>query len=126
MLCVVLIFFVSCWEFFNVLCTCAQMARSVFTYMELQSQTIMFKCLAGYEFDYIFDWTILKYQQTQKSKTQPRVSVSILLYVIHSFNRTTLHGVMMFGAIELGNGLMEEFLIFPAEYSLSQSGFRKL
>ncbi|XP_024965442.1 casein kinase 1-like protein 3 [Cynara cardunculus var. scolymus] len=25
----------------------------------------------GYEFDYIFDWTILKYQQSQKSKTQP-------------------------------------------------------
>lgn len=34
-------------------------------------------CLAGYEFDYIFDWTILKYQQAQKNKTQPRVSVSI-------------------------------------------------
>ncbi|PSS20854.1 Casein kinase 1-like protein [Actinidia chinensis var. chinensis] len=28
----------------------------------------------GYEFDYIFDWTILKYQQAQKSKTQPRLS----------------------------------------------------
>jgi len=28
----------------------------------------------GYEFDYIFDWTILKYQQAQKNKTQPRVS----------------------------------------------------
>ncbi|KAF5202905.1 Casein kinase i [Thalictrum thalictroides] len=28
----------------------------------------------GYEFDYIFDWTILKYQQAQKTKTQPRVS----------------------------------------------------
>lgn len=28
----------------------------------------------GYEFDYIFDWTILKYQQAQKSKTQPHLS----------------------------------------------------
>ncbi|CAK9163225.1 unnamed protein product [Ilex paraguariensis] len=28
----------------------------------------------GYEFDYIFDWTILKYQQAQKSKTRPHVS----------------------------------------------------
>ncbi|PSS36095.1 Casein kinase 1-like protein [Actinidia chinensis var. chinensis] len=28
----------------------------------------------GYEFDYIFDWTILKYQQAQKSITQPRLS----------------------------------------------------
>ncbi|XP_076946135.1 casein kinase 1-like protein 3 isoform X2 [Bidens hawaiensis] len=25
----------------------------------------------GFEFDYIFDWTVLKYQQSQKSKTQP-------------------------------------------------------
>ncbi|KAK2970953.1 hypothetical protein RJ640_027434 [Escallonia rubra] len=32
----------------------------------------------GYEFDYIFDWTILKYQQAQKSKSQPGASVSIL------------------------------------------------
>lgn len=28
----------------------------------------------GYEFDYIFDWTILKYQQAQKTKNQPRLS----------------------------------------------------
>nr|GMD94758.1 casein kinase 1-like protein 3 [Ipomoea batatas] len=27
----------------------------------------------GYEFDYIFDWTILKYQQAQSSRTQQRV-----------------------------------------------------
>jgi len=25
---------------------------------------------AGYEFDYIFDWTIIKYQQAQKSRNQ--------------------------------------------------------
>ncbi|RWR77856.1 protein CASEIN KINASE I-LIKE 4-like protein [Cinnamomum micranthum f. kanehirae] len=28
----------------------------------------------GYEFDYIFDWTVLKYQQAQRTKTQPHVS----------------------------------------------------
>nr|DAD35590.1 TPA_asm: hypothetical protein HUJ06_006230 [Nelumbo nucifera] len=28
----------------------------------------------GYEFDYIFDWTILKYQQAQKTKPQPQLS----------------------------------------------------
>ncbi|KAF6164465.1 hypothetical protein GIB67_025291 [Kingdonia uniflora] len=26
----------------------------------------------GYDFDYIFDWTILKYQQAQRTKAQPR------------------------------------------------------
>ncbi|WOK93807.1 hypothetical protein Cni_G02508 [Canna indica] len=28
----------------------------------------------GYAFDYIFDWTILKYQQAQRTKSQPRSS----------------------------------------------------
>ncbi|WCJ42521.1 casein kinase I-like 3 [Euphorbia peplus] len=28
----------------------------------------------GYEFDYVFDWTIMKYQQEQKKRTQPRQS----------------------------------------------------
>lgn len=28
----------------------------------------------GYEFDYIFDWTIIKYQQSQKNRTQSRLS----------------------------------------------------
>ncbi|KAA8523142.1 hypothetical protein F0562_009565 [Nyssa sinensis] len=28
----------------------------------------------GYESDYVFDWTVLKYQQAQKNKTQPRLS----------------------------------------------------
>ncbi|WOL20492.1 hypothetical protein Cni_G29297 [Canna indica] len=28
----------------------------------------------GYEFDYIFDWTILKYQQAQRTRSQPRSS----------------------------------------------------
>ncbi|KAL0015546.1 hypothetical protein SO802_002615 [Lithocarpus litseifolius] len=28
----------------------------------------------GYELDYIFDWTIIKYQQSQKSRNQPRLS----------------------------------------------------
>ncbi|XP_074569333.1 casein kinase 1-like protein 4 [Curcuma longa] len=29
----------------------------------------------GYEFDYIFDWTILKYQQAQRTRSQPRPSL---------------------------------------------------
>lgn len=33
--------------------------------------------MAGYEFDYIFDWTIIKYEQAQKNRTQTRLSVSI-------------------------------------------------
>ncbi|KAJ1386773.1 Serine/threonine-protein kinase, active site [Sesbania bispinosa] len=28
----------------------------------------------GYEFDYVFDWTILKYQQAQNSRVQPQIS----------------------------------------------------
>ncbi|KAI5441992.1 Casein kinase 1-like protein 3, variant 2 [Lathyrus oleraceus] len=28
----------------------------------------------GYKFDYVFDWTILKYQQSQKSRVQPHIS----------------------------------------------------
>ncbi|XP_061357976.1 casein kinase 1-like protein 3 isoform X2 [Gastrolobium bilobum] len=28
----------------------------------------------GYEFDYVFDWTVLKYQQAQKNRVQPRLS----------------------------------------------------
>ncbi|CAI0390112.1 unnamed protein product [Linum tenue] len=27
----------------------------------------------GYEFDYVFDWTIIKYQQAQKNRSQPRL-----------------------------------------------------
>lgn len=37
--------------------------------------------MAGYEFDYIFDCTILKYQQTQRTKSQPRICVSALLII---------------------------------------------
>ncbi|KAI4347092.1 hypothetical protein L6164_007941 [Bauhinia variegata] len=29
----------------------------------------------GYEFDYVFDWTILKYQQAQKNRVQPGISL---------------------------------------------------
>ncbi|KAG5007690.1 hypothetical protein AAZX31_09G176300 [Glycine max] len=28
----------------------------------------------GYEFDYVFDWTILKYKQAQKNRVQPHIS----------------------------------------------------
>ncbi|KAJ6794175.1 casein kinase 1-like protein 3 [Iris pallida] len=31
----------------------------------------------GYEFDYIFDWTVLKYQQAQRTKPQPRFSPAL-------------------------------------------------
>ncbi|KAF8393404.1 hypothetical protein HHK36_021648 [Tetracentron sinense] len=34
----------------------------------------LFTRKAGYEFDYIFDWTILKYQQAQRTKNQPQLS----------------------------------------------------
>lgn len=37
--------------------------------------------MAGYEFDYIFDWTIIKYQQAQKNRTQSRLSVSVFVAV---------------------------------------------
>ncbi|CAM8999108.1 unnamed protein product [Rhodiola kirilowii] len=33
----------------------------------------------GYEFDYIFDWTILKYQQSQKSRLHPRSSPALVV-----------------------------------------------
>ncbi|KAI3801947.1 hypothetical protein L1987_30066 [Smallanthus sonchifolius] len=32
----------------------------------------------GFEFDYIFDWTILNYQQSQKNKTPSHVMVSVV------------------------------------------------
>ncbi|XP_065848984.1 casein kinase 1-like protein 3 isoform X2 [Euphorbia lathyris] len=38
----------------------------------------------GYTFDYIFDWTILKYQQTQKTKTQAQSSRQPVSRVISS------------------------------------------
>ncbi|XP_057478427.1 casein kinase 1-like protein 3 [Actinidia eriantha] len=28
----------------------------------------------GFDFDYVFDWTVLKYQQTQRTRTEPRSS----------------------------------------------------
>jgi hypothetical protein len=32
--------------------------------------------LAGFQFDYVFDWTILKYQQSQMTSAPPRAMVS--------------------------------------------------
>lgn len=49
--------------------------------------------MAGYEFDYIFDWTIIKFQQAQKNRPQPRVSVSIFsayFYILLYFFILTL------------------------------------
>lgn len=31
-------------------------------------------CMSGHEFDFVFDWTILKYQQSQKNLVQPSLS----------------------------------------------------
>lgn len=39
----------------------------------------LFLFMAGYEFDYIFDWTIIKFQQAQKHRNQPRLSVNTLI-----------------------------------------------
>ena len=36
--------------------------------------------MAGYEFDYIFDWTIIKYQQSQKNRPQSQLPVSIRFF----------------------------------------------
>lgn len=36
--------------------------------------------MPGYEFDYVFDWTILKYQQAQSNRVQPRIFVSIFAF----------------------------------------------
>lgn len=41
------------------------------------SQTILLvPPLAGYQYDYVFDWTILKYQQTQMARPPPPVGES--------------------------------------------------
>ena len=51
--------------------------------------------MTGHEFDYVFDWTILKYQQAQMSKTQPRLSVSILAtYFLPFFPNKSLLGLL--------------------------------
>jgi hypothetical protein len=34
-------------------------------------------CFAGFQFDYVFDWTILKYQQSQIATAPPRVVVNL-------------------------------------------------
>lgn len=33
----------------------------------------------GFQFDYVFDWTILKYQQSQIASAPPRAAVSLAL-----------------------------------------------
>lgn len=43
----------------------------------LSSLYFAFLDVSGYDFDYVFDWTILKYQQSQKNAVQPSLSVSI-------------------------------------------------
>jgi hypothetical protein len=43
---------------------------------------LFFPFLAGFEFDFVFDWTILKYKQTQRTKPPAKspVSYSNLLF----------------------------------------------
>jgi len=41
--------------------------------------------VTGYEFDYVFDWTILKYQQAQKNRVQPHISVR--MFALHYIYR---------------------------------------
>jgi hypothetical protein len=36
----------------------------------MSSTNAIESCLAGYEADYLYDWTILKYQEIQKAKAQ--------------------------------------------------------
>lgn len=38
--------------------------------------TLLFIYFIGFQFDYVFDWTILKYQQSQISSAPPRTPVS--------------------------------------------------
>ncbi|KAF8407082.1 hypothetical protein HHK36_006207 [Tetracentron sinense] len=65
----------------------------------------------GCEFDYIFDWTILKYQQAQRTKTQPQSSVSIRFTWLtkasssHSLLGASMHRIVIFviaAYIEIG------------------------
>jgi hypothetical protein len=42
--------------------------NSLLLYMSSTNATE--SCLAGYEADYLYDWTILKYQEIQKAKAQ--------------------------------------------------------
>lgn len=46
------------------------------------SSNVIKSCLAGYDSDYLFDWTILKYQQMQQEKTQSQPPVSSFLGLV--------------------------------------------
>ena len=37
----------------------------------------LLELFAGFQFDYVFDWTILKYQQSQIATAPPRAVVSL-------------------------------------------------
>ena len=55
------------------------------SYLFFYDEILYFLMDAGYEADYIFDWTILKYQEAEKMKPRPEsqaqdiFSVSVLL-----------------------------------------------
>ncbi|EFJ10942.1 hypothetical protein SELMODRAFT_127114 [Selaginella moellendorffii] len=46
---------------------------------------------AGFQFDYVFDWTILKYQQAQMSSGPPRGMVSAMSFVFYDVISDTVH-----------------------------------
>lgn len=54
-------------------CTCIW---CLYWKLELLWLMIISFVFSGYSFDYIFDWTIMKYQQAQKSRNQSQLSVS--------------------------------------------------
>lgn len=47
--------------------------------------------MTGYTFDYVFDWTILKYQQSLKSRVQPHISVSIISICVCRLGSDSVH-----------------------------------
>lgn len=61
--------------------------------------------VAGFEFDYIFDWTILKYQQSQKNKTQPHGLVSALsMQFLSSYNTLLIFLIKTIHLLQPGHG----------------------
>ncbi|KAA3477058.1 casein kinase I-like [Gossypium australe] len=57
----------------TVVCIPPFISMKNFVHNLLQSN-FQFFFVVGYEFDYIFDWTIIKYQQAQKSRSQHQLS----------------------------------------------------
>ena len=56
--------------------------------------------LAGFQFDYVFDWTILKYQQSQMTSAPPRAMVSTLQLFLLNAVHMRIH-VLLFATFLL-------------------------